>query len=287
MYQGRIANSKVPIYGYLGAMLVLIFWYINWNGLDLRTHWAFFPLWFGYLLTADAIAVYRGRKSLIIGNWLRFGALFLISIPFWWFFEWLNTRAGYWVYLPENAFSPFMHTLWSTLCFSTVVPAIIITTNVLLTFKWFLKHHIHWRAGVTKFGRLSYFGTGLLLLIALLIWPQYGMAFMWISLFFILSPVNYALNRPSLLRYTAQGDWRMVIVLFVAALICGVFWEMWNIHSWPKWIYIFPYLNNWKVFEMPLAGYLGYLPFGLEVWAVTALVYPKMTRDIMSALPNA
>jgi len=88
------------------------------------------------------------------------------------------------------------------------------------------------------------------------------------------------------MRYTSQRDWRMVIALFAAALICGVFWEMWNIHSWPKWIYIFPYLNAWKIFEMPLAGYLGYLPFGLEVWAATALLYSGITKDLVASLHN-
>lgn len=228
----------------------------------------------------DAIALYRGRNSLILGNWSEFGALFLISIPFWWFFEWLNNRAGYWEYLPEHAFSPFMHTFWSTLCFSTVVPSIIVTTNVLLSFSWFSRHRIRWRTGHTKAGRIRYFIIGVLLLAALLIWPRYGMAFMWMSLFLILSPINYALGRPAILYFTADRDWRLVLVLFTAALVCGIFWEMWNIHSWPKWIYIFPYLNGWKVFEMPLAGYLGYLPFGLEVWAVTALLYPRITRKL-------
>lgn len=266
-------------------MLVLVvFWYVNWYSEGLRTHWAFFPLWLGYLLCMDAFAVYRGQKSLIVGNWLQFGVLFLISMPVWWLFEVLNKRAGYWLYLPEHTFSPLAHTLWSTLCFSTVVPAIFVTANALLSFSWFQGHHLRWRTGHTQRGRMTYFITGIVLLIALLIWPKYGMAFMWVSLFFIVSPVNYRIGRPSLLRLTAQRDWRMVLVLFAAAIVCGFFWEMWNIYSWPKWIYTFPYLNQYKIFEMPVAGYLGYLPFGLEVWALTTLFYPAVTRDMINAL---
>jgi hypothetical protein len=128
---------------------------------------------------------------------------------------------------------------------------------------------------------MVYFFTGLLLLAILLIWPQYGMACMWISLFFILSPLNYLLGRSSILRFTAKGDWRPVLVLFAAALFCGFFWEMWNFYSWPKWIYTFPYLDKFKVFEMPIAGYMGYLPFGLEVWAFTTLVYPAITKEFI------
>jgi hypothetical protein len=91
-------------------------------------------------------------------------------------------------------------------------------------------------------------------------------------------------GRPSLMRFTADRDWRMVLILFAATLCCGFFWEMWNMYSWPKWIYTFPYLNQCKIFEMPVAGYLGYLPFGLEVWALTTLLYPRITKELAGQL---
>jgi hypothetical protein len=50
----------------------------------------------------------------------------------------------------------------------------------------------------------------------------------------------------------------------LAALMCGFFWEMWNAYSLSKWSYQVPYLDVLHVFEMPLAGYSGYLAFGLE-----------------------
>ena len=65
-----------------------------------------------------------------------------------------------------------------------------------------------------------------------------------------------------------RGDWRAVGTFALAALICGFFWEMWNIHSLAKWTYAIPYLEGWHVFEMPLAGYVGYLFFGVEVLVV-------------------
>jgi hypothetical protein len=42
---------------------------------------------------------------------------------------------------------------------------------------------------------------------------------------------------------------------------------MWNYWSFPKWIYLIPYVDRPKLFEMPLLGYGGYLPFALEVYA--------------------
>ena len=58
----------------------------------------------------------------------------------------------------------------------------------------------------------------------------------------------------------------------LAALICGFFWEMWNQYSYPKWEYSIPYVQRFQIFEMPLLGYLGYLPFGLQCRVVADLI---------------
>jgi hypothetical protein len=74
----------------------------------------------------------------------------------------------------------------------------------------------------------------------------------------------------------------------LAALVCGGFWEMWNSHSSPKWIYTVPGVDCWHVFKMPLLGYAGYLPFGLECLAAVEWIGgrkpPQVTRytEVMS-----
>jgi hypothetical protein len=60
------------------------------------------------------------------------------------------------------------------------------------------------------------------------------------------------------------GDWRTAVSSALAALICGWFWEMWNYYSLAKWEYAVPFVHRFQIFEMPLLGYAGYLPFGLE-----------------------
>ena len=47
---------------------------------------------------------------------------------------------------------------------------------------------------------------------------------------------------------------------------------MWNFYSYPKWVYHVPYVDFLRIFEMPLLGYGGYLPFGLELFALYQLV---------------
>jgi hypothetical protein len=43
---------------------------------------------------------------------------------------------------------------------------------------------------------------------------------------------------------------------------------MWNFLSYPKWTYHTPGTEFFRVFEMPLLGYLGYLPFAWELYAL-------------------
>jgi hypothetical protein len=47
---------------------------------------------------------------------------------------------------------------------------------------------------------------------------------------------------------------------------------MWNFHSLARWEYAIPFVHRFPVFEMPVLGYAGYLPFGLECAAVGRLL---------------
>ena len=69
-----------------------------------------------------------------------------------------------------------------------------------------------------------------------------------------------------------QGDWRPVVIPALAALVCGFFWEFWNSRSAAHWVYSVPYVHRFLIFEMPLLGYVGYLPFGLECVAIVDLL---------------
>ena len=54
---------------------------------------------------------------------------------------------------------------------------------------------------------------------------------------------------------------------------------MWNFYSLPKWTYTIPYVGFWHVFEMPLLGYLGYLPFGIVVFAYAGLALKLISGE--------
>jgi hypothetical protein len=59
----------------------------------------------------------------------------------------------------------------------------------------------------------------------------------------------------------------------LAALFCGFFWELWNVGSLAHWQYSIPFVQRFHLFEMPLLGYAGYLPFGLACLAAADILY--------------
>ena len=83
---------------------------------------------------------------------------------------------------------------------------------------------------------------------------------------------NIWLGHRSLVEWTKDGNWRVVVTLWLGVLLTAFFWEMWNYLSYPKWVYHVPWGNWLHLFEMPLLGYGGYLPFALELFAMYHLI---------------
>jgi len=266
-----ISTTVWPLRGWVGVMLVGIFWTLNWMLTGLRTHWGFFPLWVGYCLVVDAWVWRRRGTSLWSRSRRNFLGLFLASIPVWWLFELINTRTANWHYLGRESFNDVEYFLLASLSFSTVLPAVFGTSELVGSLGWVRRL----RPG----GRLACPGpwwlpslAGMLALLACLAWPRYFFPLVWLSLFLIVDPVNRRRGEPSILEYVAGGEWRPVVALGLGALTCGFFWEMWNVYSYPKWRYEIPFVDFLRVFEMPLLGYLGYVPFALELFAIYHLM---------------
>lgn len=259
---------RFPIYGWLGVSLIVIFWYLNWSLNGLRTHWGFFPLWLGYCLCVDALTYYRKASSLLTRNWKFYFGLFFISSPIWWLFELINEHTQYWVYTSREQFTDLEYFLFASLSFSTVVPAVFGTSELISSLGWVRKFMNGPRFGGRKSTQILFHLAGWALLVYTLLLPSYSYAFIWMAIYFILDPVNYWTKQPAIIKFTGHGDWRQLISLWTGCLVCGFFWEMWNYHSLPKWIYKVPGVDFWHVFEMPLLGYLGYFPFALELYVL-------------------
>jgi hypothetical protein len=261
-----------PAYGWLGLLLAIAFWIVNWALPGPRTYWAFFPMWLGYCLTVDALVRRRTGTSLITRSWRKYIGLFILSAPVWWLFEALNLRTQNWIYLGVDQLGGIHYAFWTTLCFTTVVPAVFGSAELASSFAWVRRLPAGPSIGPERHVLLGFFAGGWMMLVLMLIWPAIFFPFIWISVYFILEPVNVWMGNPSLADFTRRGDWRPVMALWLGVLVTAFFWEMWNYFSYPKWIYHVAWGGWFHIFEMPLLGYGGYLPFSLELYALYHLL---------------
>jgi hypothetical protein len=282
-------KSKLPRHAWVGLALILIFWTLNWNLPGVRTHWGFFPMWLGYCLAIDGLVLWRTGTSLLKRSPHRYVGLFLVSAPIWWIFELLNVRTRNWTYIGAEIFTPLEYAFWTTLSFTTVIPAVFGSAEFFASFDFLKNFKRGPMIGTDQRTTLSFFFLGWLMLAFMLIWPNVFFLFIWLSLYFILEPINIWLGNRSLAEWTQKGDWRPIISLWLGVLMTAFFWELWNYFSYPKWIYHVAWGGWLHLFEMPLLGYGGYLPFALELYALYHCVsglFRDKTTDYVRITPG-
>ena len=265
-----------PLWGWLGLVLAAAGWLAAWSELA-PAEWrrqAFTPLWLGYVLAMDGV-VHRRGHSLIAGRPRFFAALFPASAVFWWMFEHLNQFVGNWHYAGVRAGGDWSYFLQGTLPFSTVLPAIAVTWTWLRQFPRLETLRLPALRGhpALAWAALS---AGALGLAATAAWPHALFSLLWLGPLLVFGGLQQLLLGETLLAPLARGDWRPLLQPALAALACGLLWEFWNYWSLARWHYTIPHLQRFHLFEMPLLGYAGYLPFGVT----SALVQDTLARLI-------
>jgi hypothetical protein len=100
----------------------------------------------------------------------------------------------------------------------------------------------------------------------------------WLGFLFLLEPINLQLGNESLWRDVRGGSYSRIISLLAAGWVCGIFWEFWNYWAQARWVYVFPIWQEWKLFAMPVPGYLGFPPFAAECFVLFAFFAPLLNR---------
>ncbi len=231
----------------------------------------FAAVWFGYILVVDALVYARDGRSLFVSRPKRFWAMLPLSAAMWYGFEWVNGFVQNWHYLRPYDIPEWWTQLWSLAFFSTVIPAIWETADWVAGWRLLRGLRPGRRTGAGNIGRpwlAALIALGVLFFVLPALWPLYFFPLIWGFAVLILDPINFLRGNPSILGYLLRGEWRVPLAFYLGGQICGILWEFWNYWAFPKWYYTVPFVGFFKVFEMPLLGYIGYGPFAWEVFAV-------------------
>jgi hypothetical protein len=243
----------------LAGLAVIAFgWGVSLAGIEpFRGYW-FDLVWTGFILAADAVVWGRAGRSLIHGGGWRLAAMFALSAPFWWAFEVANWRLENWRYVGADIFSGPAQLPLKTLSFLFVLPALAESRDLLRSFVRFPHPPA---IPLPSWTATALVALGLACVPLLYLFPDQTFPLVWLAPLAVLDGIAELRGRPSIIGLVRQGRAGPVLLLAVAGLGTGILWELWNWGALPYWAYRIPYVGFLPVFEMPILGYLGYLPF--------------------------
>ena len=261
---------KLPAWGPLGVLLFAAgLWALaadveGWNAV-----W-YLPAWYGYLLFLDALIFRLQGQSYLAGRRGELLAMLLVSAPFWFLFEAYNLRLQNWYYV-FGLRTEWLSAIVSVFAFSTVLPACLFHAELVKALGWgrgTRLRPIRVTGAVERFCIVM----GVISIAAPLLWPRYAFGLVWGALFWLPELINRRAGAPSILADLEAGRAERLLQLLIGGLWAGAIWETFNFWARCKWIYTVPGFEDWKLFEMPLAGFLGFPVLALSAFACFSAV---------------
>jgi hypothetical protein len=245
-------------------------------------HWLLLPLFWGFTLVLDGLVYIRnGGRSLVAQSFRELVAIGMVSISGWLVFEWLN------FFVKVNWYYPFATLLehdeflvYAVAGSSGLMPMAFEWYELLSTFPLLSERY---RSGPAIRFSASVQGwllvTGMAGLVGAAFFPDQLFFILWLAPLIIFSIVLEWLGIWTPFTPLAKGDWTPLLLFSLTYLIQGMLLECWNwisgfhpsngallTYNPAYWAYSVPYVNFLHIFEMPILGYLGYIPFGTYCW---------------------
>lgn len=251
-------------------------WIINWGAL---------PLFWGFTFLLDGIVFKRtAGKSIISTRPKEIFGIGLASSFGWVLFEYLNFFVlDTWYYphgdlIPESEF-----TIYAVLGSSGLLPMAFEWNSLFHTFpklknrfkngpKLFLPWWVRNLFLVLSFAAIYFAPT----------YPNQLFSILWFAPMAIIGVLLSKFGIWTPFKSIREGNWSTISLFGLAYFIQGFLCEFWNYFSASHtdgssvpnsynpdyWMYSLPYVNEFHVFEMPILGLAGYIPFGVycAVW---------------------
>ncbi|MCP4154189.1 MAG: small-conductance mechanosensitive channel [bacterium] len=291
-------KAYFPKWFWWGLFFCLLGWIVQWakfEWMGFFKYLGFIPQWWGFIFVVDGWVYKRNYGDSIVSRepWMM-GAVGLVSVVGWGLFEYLN------YFIMENWYYPYSDMLTAgqfvILCifsFSVVRPIIFEFYTLLDSFECISKRYANGpRLKLSPNGTLWMFIAGLLLTFGFGLYPYILFWAVWVGPMLLLTSMIAMLGFWTPFEPIARGNWNTLILISMAALLNGFFYEIWNFGSQfirPEvmanpnyWKYDVPYVSRFFMFsEMPLLGYFGYLPFGVLNW-----IWWILSADLFGMSPD-
>lgn len=263
-------------YGWAGIILLAVAEYGMLRGVEPFYSWFYCFAWYSYILIADNLLLKLRGWSLLSSRPKELAGMLPLSIFIWLVFEGYNLVIRNWAYdgVPAQI---WLRWPGYALAFATVLPGIFITSDLVQCLfgkrRAVAASEIEALRVTPETAPSRFFLIlGAALSVAPMFWPRIFFPAVWIGPIFLLDPMLEKLGYRTLSLSVYAGNRTRIWSLIGGGFLCGAFWEFWNFWAATKWVYTVPYFQNWKVFEMPLLGFLGFPPFALECWILYHLL---------------
>jgi hypothetical protein len=299
--KAAIPKVKLPVWFWAGLLIwasTLFVMAAHLSEPKWLINWAAIPLYWGFTLILDGwVYVRTGGKSIAATSLPKLIGIGVASISGWLIFEYLNFFvAENWVY-PKGTLIPVSEfTLYAVLGSSGLLPLVFEWYSLFNTFDKFRNKYtkgivIVTPKWITNVLLVVFFAA----LFAITFFPDGLFGILWVAPMFILA---IALDRFGIwtpFTPLKKGNWAPMMLMALAYLVQGFLCECWNYlsathangalldtHNPDYWTYSVPYVNVLHVFEMPLLGFSGYLPFGVYcgIWWISFAFLLNIPTDL-------
>ncbi len=255
--------------------------------------------WVGFLLLADGLLTgLRGRLgpgSPARTRPRRFAICFVTSVGVWLFFDWVNFFFLHaWDYHWIEPLTLAHEYVAKLVAFGAISPAMFMAAEL---YQQLGLRRVHGHGlSIARHWQIAMFVVGVpAFLSPFFVRDPVACFSLWVSLVLVLDPLNHWLGggrTPTLIGDWRAGRWGRTLALMLGGLTCGFFWEFWNYWAAARWTYDLPFLGpleQYRLFEMPLPGFGGFLPFALECWVIfqtVLLVMAGLRLRLAEPLPD-
>ncbi len=249
-------------------------WFLNW---------AYIPLYWGFTFMLDGIVYKRtGGRSIFNNAPQELVGIGVASIFGWLIFEYLNFFVQEYWYYPIGGVVPddewYTYAIFAS---SALMPLSFQWFSLFNTFPgWVAKYRYGPKISLGRTAQVGLLVVAFAALFLMPMFPTYLCPVIWLAPLIILTVALDLLGIWTPFTPIRNGVWTPVLFLALTYLVEGFLLEGQNYMSATHtdgvahtdylgyWVYNVPFVDRFHVFEMPVAGFYGYLPFGIYclVW---------------------